>query len=60
MRTPTTLHSLETTLVLALALAVSLPAAPAAAEDEAAPKMNLSFPGDFVRRVENDQAVLVL
>jgi hypothetical protein len=60
MRTPTTLHRLEATLILALALAVSLPAAPAAAEDEAAPKMNLSFPGDYVRRVENDQAVLVL
>ena len=60
MRTPTTLRSVETTLVLALALAVSLPAAPAAAEDDVAPKINLSFPGDYVRRVENDQAVLVL
>jgi hypothetical protein len=60
MGTSPTLHSLGTILVLALALAVSLPAAPAAAEDDAAPKMNVSFPGDYVRRVENDQTVLVL
>jgi len=43
-----------------LAFGMLLTGTPAAAEDEAQPKMKLSFPADYVRRVETDQAVAVL
>ena len=41
-------------------LAIVLPTAPAAAQEEAPAGMKLSFPGEYVRRVETDQAVMVL
>jgi hypothetical protein len=37
-----------------------LPTTPVAAQDEAQPKMKLSFPGEYVRKVESDQAIAVL
>jgi len=37
-----------------------LPPTPVAAQDEAESKMKLSFPGEYVRRVESDQAIAVL
>lgn len=48
-------------LVATVAAAVLLPGGPAIAQEaDAQNKAQLSFPGEYVRRVQNDQAVVVL
>lgn len=53
----TTLRAL---LILTCAAAILLPGSSATAQEKAEGKAHLSFPGEYVRRVQNDQAVVNL
>lgn len=55
-----TMRPMMHAVAMILALALLLTGTPAAAQDEAQPKMKLSFPADYVRRVETDLVVAVL
>ncbi|MCU0232750.1 MAG: hypothetical protein MUE90_01780 [Thermoanaerobaculales bacterium] len=52
--------ALTATVVVATAALGLVATAPVAAQDEAESKMRLSFPGDYVRKVESDRAIAVL
>jgi len=49
-----------TLLVMACTAVILLPSGTATAQENAEGKAHLSFPGEYVRRVQNDQAVVVL
>lgn len=49
-----------TVAVIVTAVLGLVPTTPVAAQEEAESKMKLSFPGEYVRRVESEQAIAVL
>jgi len=52
--------TLGTLFILTCAAAVLLPGGTVAAQENAEGKAHLSFPGEYVRRLQNDEAVVVL
>ena len=51
---------MKTLLGMTCAAAILLPGSTAVAQENAEGKAQLSFPGEYVRRVQNDEAVVVL
>jgi hypothetical protein len=51
---------MKTLLGMTCAAAILLPGSTAVAQENAEGKAHLSFPGEYVRRVQNDEAVVVL
>jgi len=53
-------NTLGALVIVTCAAAILLPGSTATAQENAEGKAHLSFPGEYVRRVQNDQAVVVL